>query len=84
MIERIRSIDKIPKWILFFGIVVSVWFFGQEIWFHKWSYMYDYKARPIKRESTAEWEFVFFTTFLTAFFSYWLLFGLRVTKPEEK
>ena len=35
MIKRIRSLDNIPKWILFFGMVGSVWFFGMENWFRR-------------------------------------------------
>lgn len=83
MIKRIRSLDNIPKWILFFGVVGSVWFFGQEIWFHRWLYSGDAFTMPWDRKVkgwTADWEWVFITTFLTAFFSYWVLFGLRKEK----
>tara|TARA_B100000989_G_scaffold17777_1_gene11730 strand:- start:644 stop:898 length:255 start_codon:yes stop_codon:yes gene_type:complete len=67
MIKRLRSLDKMPKWILFFGIVGSVCLFGIEEWFYY----------PHIRVYKVHWEWVFLTTFLTAFFSYWLLFVLR-------
>ena len=76
MIKKIRSLDKKPKRILFVGIVGSVWFFGMENWFRRTggginldgtTYTYDVK----------DWEGVFLTTFVTAFFCYWLLYGLR-------
>lgn len=82
MIKRIRSLDNIPKWILFFGMVGSVWFFGMENWFRRTGggmgldgkiYNYDVK----------DWEWVFITTFLTAFFSYWVLFGLRKSNEDQ-
>ena len=68
MIKRIRSLDIIPKLIIFFGVVGTAWFAGVEAWFR----------RPIFGGGySVNWGYVFFTTFLATFFSYWLLFGLR-------
>tara|TARA_B100001027_G_C16078928_1_gene246357 strand:- start:226 stop:522 length:297 start_codon:yes stop_codon:yes gene_type:complete len=76
MIKKIRSLDKKPKRILFVGIVGSVWFFGMENWFRRTggginldgtTYTYDVK----------DWEGVFLTTFVTAFFAIGYYMGLE-------
>ena len=76
MIKRIRSLDNIPKWILFLGIVGSVWFFGMENWFRRTGAGMGFDGK-MGSYDVKDWEWVFLTTFLTAFFSYWLLFGLK-------
>lgn len=58
--------------------------FGQEIWFHKWLYSGDILSLERKVKGwTADWKLVFLTTFLTAFFSYWVLFGLRKSNEDQ-
>ena len=79
MIKRIRSLDKKPKQILFVGIIGSVWFFGMENWFRRTGGGIGLDGTFVSYD-VKDWEWVFLTTFLTAFFSYWLLFGLRKDK----
>ena len=76
MIKKFRSLDKKPKRILFVGIVGSVWFFGMENWFRRSGGGMNLDG-TIGTYDVKDWEWVFLTTFLTAFFCYWLLYGLR-------
>ena len=70
LLRTIRSLPTIPKWILCVGIVVSTWVFGQVNWFYT---VYSH----------GNWEWVFITTFIVTFLSYWLLFGLKGNKIDS-
>ena len=77
LIEKLRSMETLPKLILFVGIVASTWFWGQLVWYRKAVY---FSVEPQKfKEWDAYWSLVFYTTFFVAFLSYWLLFH-----PKEK
>ena len=85
LIRKLRSMATNQKRILFLGIVGSTWFLGQEVWFRKATY---YGSDPFEfflkfKEWDAAWHWVFITTFIVAFLSFWLLFGLKDNKIDS-
>jgi hypothetical protein len=33
LVRYLRSLDDIPKWLIFVSLTGSTWFFGLEVWF---------------------------------------------------
>ena len=63
LVRYLRSLDTIPKWLIFVAFTGSTWFFGQESWF--------------PRRSGSDWEWVFFWAAIVALVTYWALFGFK-------
>ena len=68
LLRYLRSMDTIPKWLIFVSLTGSTWFFGQESWFRWYGW---------KESSGSHWEWVFFWTSIVALVTYWVLFDFK-------
>ncbi len=74
LVRYLRSLDTIPKWLIFVSVTGSTWFFGQESWFFR---TWQMDLSPYTAGTSTDWEWVFFCTAIVALVFYWVLFGFK-------